>query len=83
MLTLGTLQVPLAGEAQQATKVWRIGLMHVGLDHAPRSVDTFRETLKALRYEEGKDLRLLGQIPRRQVSAAGANPTRGGAGEPT
>ncbi len=58
MLTLGTLQVPLAGEAQQATKVWRIGLMHVGLDHPPRSVDTFRETLKALGYEEGKDLRL-------------------------
>ncbi len=41
MLTLGTLRVPLAGDAEQATKVWRIGLMHVGLDHAPRSVDTF------------------------------------------
>ncbi len=32
--------------------------MHVGLDHPPRSVVTFRETLKALGYEEGKNLRL-------------------------
>lgn len=48
ILTVGLFVVPLAAGAQQAARVWRIGLMHVGLDHPPRSVDTFRETLKAL-----------------------------------
>ena len=39
-------------------KVWRIGLFHVGLDHVPPSLPTLREGLKALGYEEGKNLRL-------------------------
>ncbi len=57
-LILGILAAPLAAQAQSAGKVWRIGLMHVGLDHPPKSVETFRESLKTLGYEEGKNLRL-------------------------
>src|SRR5262249_11332862 len=50
---LGALVVPLAGEAQQAGKVYRIGLLHVGLDHFPPSLDGLREGLKALGYDSG------------------------------
>jgi putative ABC transport system substrate-binding protein len=52
------LAVPLAAEAQQAGKVWRIGLFHVGLDHVPPSLDGLREGLKTLGYVEGKNLQL-------------------------
>ncbi len=45
-------------EAQQPAKVWRIGLSHVGLDHVPPSLVGLREGLKALGYEEGKNVRL-------------------------
>jgi putative tryptophan/tyrosine transport system substrate-binding protein len=45
-------------EAQQPKKVWRIGLMHVGLDHVPPSLEPLREGLKVLRYEEDKNIRL-------------------------
>lgn len=59
LLILGLLLAPLAAEAQQqAGKVWRIGLFHVGLDHVPPSLDGLREGLKALGYEEGKNLQL-------------------------
>jgi putative ABC transport system substrate-binding protein len=54
----GLLSVPLAAEAQPAGKVWRIGLFHVGLDHVPPSLDGLRDGLKALGYEEGKNLQL-------------------------
>lgn len=54
-LLLGT---PLATLAQQAGKVWRIGLMHVGLDHVPPSLPTLREGLRALGYEEGRNIHL-------------------------
>ena len=49
---------PLAVEAQQAGRVYRIGLFHVGLDHVPPSLDGLRDGLKALGYEEGKNIRL-------------------------
>ena len=39
-------------------KVWRIGAFHVGLDHVPPSLPTLREGLKALGYEEGKNIHL-------------------------
>jgi putative ABC transport system substrate-binding protein len=45
-------------KAQPAGKVWRIGLFHVGLDHVPPSLDGLRDGLKALGYEEGKNLQL-------------------------
>jgi putative tryptophan/tyrosine transport system substrate-binding protein len=44
--------------AQEPKKVWRIGLFHVGLDHVPGSLTVFREGLKALGYEEGKNIQL-------------------------
>ena len=49
---------PTGAEAQQATKIWRIGLFHVGLDHVPPSLDGLREGLRALGYEEGKTIHL-------------------------
>ena len=49
--------VPFA-QAQQAVKVWRIGLFHVGLDHVPPSLHGLREGLQALGYKEGKNIRL-------------------------
>jgi putative ABC transport system substrate-binding protein len=57
-LAVGFRATLLAADAPQVTRVWRIGLMHVGLDHPPRSVATFRDALKALGYEEGKNVRL-------------------------
>ena len=57
VLTTLLLAAPLSAEAQQAPKVWRIGLFHVGLDHVPPSLDPLRRELKALGYEEGKNLR--------------------------
>jgi putative tryptophan/tyrosine transport system substrate-binding protein len=42
--------------AQSQTRVWHIGLFHVGLDHEPPSLPTLRNTLKDLGYEEGKNL---------------------------
>jgi putative ABC transport system substrate-binding protein len=50
------LTAPLAAEAQEAGKMWRIGLFHVGLDHIPPSLDGLRDGLKALGYEEGKNI---------------------------
>ena len=58
VLALGLLAAPLPAEAQQPTKIWRIGLFHVGLDHVPSSLDGLREGLKALGYEEGKTIHL-------------------------
>ncbi len=56
-LALGLLAAP-STEGQQPAKVWRLGLFHVGLDHVPPSLDSLREGLKALGYEEGKNIRL-------------------------
>ena len=52
------LAAPLAVGAQTGAKVYRISLFHVGLDHVPPSLDGLRDGLKALGYEEGKNLRL-------------------------
>src|SRR5260370_4570746 len=51
------LAPPLAAGAEQAEKVYRIGLFHVGLDHVPPALYGLRQGLKELRYEEGKNLR--------------------------
>ena len=59
LLTAGALlTVPLAAKAQQAMRLRRIGLIHVGLDHVPASLPTLREGLRALGYEEGRNIRL-------------------------
>src|ERR671925_848427 len=55
-LALGLLWTLLSADAQLPKKVWRIGLFHVGLDHVPPSLDALRDGLKALGYEEGKNL---------------------------
>jgi len=57
-LALTFLAPPLTPGAQQAGKVWRIGLFHVGLDHVPPSLEPLRDGLRALGYEEGKNIRL-------------------------
>jgi len=36
----------------------RVGLLHVGLDHVPPSLETLRAGLKELGYEEGRDIHL-------------------------
>jgi putative ABC transport system substrate-binding protein len=53
----GALAAPLVAGAQQAGKVYRIGVLHVG-DHIPPGLHTLRDTLKALGYEAGKNLQL-------------------------
>ena len=57
ILAFGLLAAPLALEAQQAEKVWRIGVFYVG-DHIPPGLQTLRDGLKALGYEAGKNLQL-------------------------
>lgn len=57
-LVLALLQMVPSAQAQQAAKVWRVGLFHVGLDHVPPSLDGLRDGLKALGYEEGRNLKL-------------------------
>jgi putative ABC transport system substrate-binding protein len=52
------LAVPLAVEAQQAQRIYRIGLFHVGLDHVPPSLENLKKTLLTLGYEEARNLRL-------------------------
>jgi putative ABC transport system substrate-binding protein len=47
------LAAPFAAGAQQAGKIYRIGLFHVGLDHVPPSFDGLREGLKILGYDSG------------------------------
>ena len=58
ILMLALLAAPLAGQAQPAGgRVYRIGAFHVG-DHIPPGLQTLREALKALGYEEGKNIQL-------------------------
>jgi len=45
-------------DAQQFSKVWQVGLFHVGLDHVPPSFPALRDALKALGYIEGKNIHL-------------------------
>jgi len=53
-LTLGTLSTPLAGEAQEAGKVWRIGLLDAL--HALDRLESLRGGLRDLGYIEGKNI---------------------------
>jgi putative tryptophan/tyrosine transport system substrate-binding protein len=40
----------------QTSKVWRVGLCHVGLDHDPPSLHSLKEELARLGYVDGKNL---------------------------
>ncbi len=56
---LGAAALPLAGRAQQAGKVWRVGM----LDTTPatingKNIDAFRGGMRALGYVEGQNLRI-------------------------
>jgi putative ABC transport system substrate-binding protein len=52
------LSPSLRGGAQETAKVWRIGVMHVGLDHVPPSLAPLREELRTLGYEDGRNIRV-------------------------
>jgi putative ABC transport system substrate-binding protein len=63
-LALAVLVVPLAAEAQQPTKVYRIGWLNLGFpddtfsksDQARPDLDALRQGLRALGYVEGQNL---------------------------
>ena len=56
-LTLGTLALPLAGSAQQASKVYRIGfLSYAGCPIRPEYMGPFRQGLGELGYVEGQNI---------------------------
>jgi putative tryptophan/tyrosine transport system substrate-binding protein len=55
MLTLSLLAVPLATDAQQPTKMHRIGLLHGG-SPPPQNLEAFRQGLRDLGYVEGQNL---------------------------
>lgn len=57
-LILALFTLPSHTSTQPEAKVWRIGMFHVGLDHVPSSVSGFHDGLRALGYEEGKNLHL-------------------------
>ena len=57
-LGLTLLAAPLAASAQPSGKVWRVGLLHVGLDHVPTGLSGLRDGLKALGYEVGRNIQL-------------------------
>ena len=50
-----TAQAPLQ---PPQPKMYRLGLFHVGLDHVPPSLQTLRDGLRELGYEEGKTIAL-------------------------
>jgi putative ABC transport system substrate-binding protein len=56
-LTLSLLVAPLTAEAQQATKVYRIGRLHPGSPTEPDpNLEAFRQGLRDLGYVEGQNL---------------------------
>ena len=63
--------------AQKATKVWHIGLCHVGLDHEPPGLQTLHQALNDLGYQDGTNLRF---DWRNQKDAAAATATIKGVG---
>ncbi len=52
ILILAFLAYPLDSAAQDVTKVWHIGLIHIGHGHVPPSVPALRQKLKDLGYED-------------------------------
>jgi putative ABC transport system substrate-binding protein len=51
----GLLSVPLAAEAQQAGKAYRIGYLSIGSGLSPRT-EALRQGLRELGYIEGKNI---------------------------
>jgi putative ABC transport system substrate-binding protein len=55
LLALGVLTVPLGGEAQEAGKVARIGILRQGSPPDP-NVEVFKQGLRELGYVEGRNI---------------------------
>lgn len=55
-VAVGILAWPLVSEAQQATKVWRIGYLGYAHPTEARDLGAFRQRLRDLGYVEGKNL---------------------------
>ncbi len=47
-----------SGDSSAAQRVRRVGLMHVGTDHVPPSLDTLYDELRGLQYGEGRNIHL-------------------------
>ena len=57
VLTLSLVLVPLAVEAQQADKLYRIGMLErTSMTVNAANVDAFRQGLRELGYVEGKNV---------------------------
>lgn len=56
VLAVGMLVAPLAADAQQAGKVYRIGFLSPGSPETPLRVEAFRETLREFGWVEGQNL---------------------------
>jgi hypothetical protein len=55
-LALGIFTVPVAGDAQQATKLRRVGHLGYAYPTAANDLEAFRHRLRDLGYVEGKNL---------------------------
>ena len=55
-LTLGTFAAPLAAEAQQAGKVYRVGFLWESPAVFPDAIEAFRQGLRDLGYVEGRNI---------------------------
>jgi putative ABC transport system substrate-binding protein len=55
-LAVSLTLVPLAAEAQQPGKVYRIGYLFYGAPGPSAEVDAFRQGLRELRYIEGQNV---------------------------
>ena len=53
---LAGLFSPLAGEAQQAVAIARIGYLSLDIDASPHLTETFRQGLRDLGYVEGRNV---------------------------
>ena len=59
---------PCAALAQSTTKVWLIGVFHVGVDHIPETLEGLRDGLRALGYDVGS-----APMPRTSTVVTGSN----------
>src|SRR2546427_7761506 len=55
-LVLGLLSAPPIGSAQQAEKVYRVGLLSTSFGQRAAGLQAFKERLKHLGYVEGRNL---------------------------
>ena len=71
-IALGTLSAPLASEAQQAKRVFRVGVLHTAYFQNIPVVEGLKAGLKAEGLEEGRDLTFDIRFTRGNVQAAPA-----------